>query len=43
MKKRKKVGKDKDIAIWGPVDPPEKLGYPLGFQVIDVRFTRPTL
>ncbi|WP_455276431.1 4Fe-4S binding protein [[Eubacterium] cellulosolvens] len=26
QKKRKKVGKKKGIAIWGPVDPPEKLG-----------------
>jgi protein-S-isoprenylcysteine O-methyltransferase Ste14/NAD-dependent dihydropyrimidine dehydrogenase PreA subunit len=25
-KNRKKVGKEKGIAIWGPVDPPEKLG-----------------
>jgi len=26
QKKRKKVGKEKGIAIWGPVDPPKKLG-----------------
>ena len=26
QKNRKKVGKEKGIAIWGPVDPPEKLG-----------------
>ena len=26
MKNRKKVGKEKGITIWGPVDPPEKLG-----------------
>jgi len=26
QKRRKKVGKEKGIAIWGPVDPPEKLG-----------------
>jgi len=26
QKKRKKVGKEKGITIWGPVDPPEKLG-----------------
>ena len=26
QKRRKKVGKEKDIAIWGPVDPPAKLG-----------------
>ena len=26
QKKRKKVGKEKGIAIWGPADPPEKLG-----------------
>ena len=25
-KNRKKVGKEKGIAIWGPIDPPEKLG-----------------
>jgi len=24
-RKRKKVGKEKDIAMWGPVDPPEKV------------------
>jgi protein-S-isoprenylcysteine O-methyltransferase Ste14/NAD-dependent dihydropyrimidine dehydrogenase PreA subunit len=26
QKKRKKFGKEEGIAIWGPVDPPEKLG-----------------
>lgn len=26
QKKRKKFGKEKGIAVWGPVDPPEKLG-----------------
>jgi len=26
QKSRKKVGKEEGIAIWGPVDPPEKLG-----------------
>ena len=26
QKKRKKAGKEKGIAIWGPIDPPEKLG-----------------
>jgi len=26
QKKRKKVGKEKGIVVWGPVDPPEKLG-----------------
>ncbi len=26
QKKRKKVGKEKGIAIWGPLNPPEKLG-----------------
>jgi len=26
QKKREKVGKERGIAIWGPVDPPEKLG-----------------
>ena len=25
-KKRKKAGKEEGIAVWGPVDPPEKLG-----------------
>jgi protein-S-isoprenylcysteine O-methyltransferase Ste14/ferredoxin len=26
QKKRKKVGKEDGVAVWGPVDPPEKLG-----------------
>lgn len=26
QKNRKKVGKEKGITIWGPVDPPKKLG-----------------
>jgi len=26
QKRRKKVGKENGIAVWGPVDPPEKLG-----------------
>ena len=26
QKKRKKVGKEEGVAVWGPVDPPEKLG-----------------
>jgi len=34
-KKRKKVGKEKGIAIWGPVDPPEKLGIHGTYVAID--------
>jgi len=26
QKKRKKIGKDEDVVVWGPLDPPEKLG-----------------
>ncbi len=26
QKRRKKIGKEKDIAIWGPLEPPQKLG-----------------
>ena len=26
QKKRKKVGKEKDVIIWGPLEPPQKLG-----------------
>ena len=26
QKKRKKVGKEEGVAVWGPVDPPEKIG-----------------
>jgi len=35
QKKRKKVGKEKGIAIWGPVDPPEKLGIHGTYVAID--------
>lgn len=34
-KKRKNVGKEKGIAIWGPVDPPEKLGIRGTYVAID--------
>ena len=35
QKKRKKVGKEEDIAIWGPVDPPEKLGIRGTYVAVD--------
>ena len=35
QKKRKKVGKEKGIAIWGLVDPPEKLGIYGTYVAID--------
>jgi len=35
QKRRKKVGKEKGIAIWGPVDPPEKLGIHGTYVAID--------
>jgi len=35
QKKRKKVGEEKGIAIWGPVDPPEKLGIHGTYVAID--------
>jgi len=35
QKERRKVGKEKDIAIWGPVDPPEKLGIRGTYVAVD--------
>ena len=35
QKKMKKVGKEKDIAIWGPVDPPAKLGIRGTYVAVD--------
>jgi protein-S-isoprenylcysteine O-methyltransferase Ste14/ferredoxin len=35
QKKRKKVGKQEEIAIWGPVDPPEKLGIRGTYTAVD--------
>ena len=35
QKKRKKVGKEKGIAIWGPADPPEKLGIRGTYVAVD--------
>jgi len=35
QKKRKKVGKEEGIAIWGPVDPPEKLGIRGTYVAVD--------
>lgn len=35
QKKRKKVGKEKGIAIWGPVDPPDKLGIRGTYVAVD--------
>jgi NAD-dependent dihydropyrimidine dehydrogenase PreA subunit/protein-S-isoprenylcysteine O-methyltransferase Ste14 len=35
QKRRKKVGKEKGIAIWGPVDPPEKLGIRGTYVAVD--------
>jgi NAD-dependent dihydropyrimidine dehydrogenase PreA subunit len=35
QKNRKKVGKEKGIAIWGPVDPPEKLGIRGTYVAVD--------
>jgi NAD-dependent dihydropyrimidine dehydrogenase PreA subunit/protein-S-isoprenylcysteine O-methyltransferase Ste14 len=34
-KRRKKVGKEKGITIWGPVDPPERLGIHGTYVAID--------
>jgi protein-S-isoprenylcysteine O-methyltransferase Ste14 len=34
-KNRRKVGEEKDIAIWGPVDPPEKLGIRGTYVAVD--------
>jgi protein-S-isoprenylcysteine O-methyltransferase Ste14/NAD-dependent dihydropyrimidine dehydrogenase PreA subunit len=35
QKKRKKVGKEKSIVIWGSVDPPEKLGIHGTYTAVD--------
>jgi len=35
QKERKKVGKEEGIAIWGPVDPPEKLGIRGTYVAVD--------
>ena len=35
QKKRKKVGKEEGIAIWGPVEPPEKLGIHGTYVAVD--------
>lgn len=35
QKKRKKVGKEKSIAVWGPMDPPEKLGIRGTYVAVD--------
>jgi protein-S-isoprenylcysteine O-methyltransferase Ste14/NAD-dependent dihydropyrimidine dehydrogenase PreA subunit len=35
QKNRKKVGKEKNIAIWGPLDPPEKLGIRGTYVAVD--------
>ncbi|MHA2393746.1 MAG: 4Fe-4S binding protein [Promethearchaeota archaeon] len=35
QKKRKKIGKEKGIAVWGPVDPPEKLGIRGTYVAVD--------
>jgi protein-S-isoprenylcysteine O-methyltransferase Ste14/ferredoxin len=35
QKKMKKVGKEKGIAIWGPVDPPKKLGIRGTYVAVD--------
>ena len=35
QKNRKKVGKEKGIAIWGPVDPPKKLGIHGTYVAVD--------
>jgi hypothetical protein len=34
QKKREKIGKDESIAIWGPVEPPEKLGARAGIRCL---------
>ena len=36
QKNRKKVGKEKGIAIWGPVDPPEKLSIRGTYVAVDL-------
>jgi protein-S-isoprenylcysteine O-methyltransferase Ste14/NAD-dependent dihydropyrimidine dehydrogenase PreA subunit len=35
QKKRKKVGKEEGIAVWGPVDPPRKLGVRGTYVAVD--------
>ena len=35
QKKSKKVGKEKDTAIWGPVNPPKKLGIRGTYVAVD--------
>jgi len=35
QKKRKKVGKEEGVAVWGPVDPPEKLGIRGTYVAVD--------
>jgi len=35
QKKRKKVGKDEGIAVWGPVNPPDKLGIHGTYVAVD--------
>jgi len=35
QKRRKRVGEEKGIAIWGPVDPPEKLGIRGTYVAVD--------
>jgi NAD-dependent dihydropyrimidine dehydrogenase PreA subunit len=35
QKNRKKVGKEKGVAIWGPVDPPAKLGIRGTYVAVD--------
>ena len=36
MKKKKKVGKEKGIAIWGSVNPPEKLSIRGTYVAVDL-------
>jgi len=35
QKKRKKVGEEEGVAVWGPVDPPEKLGIRGTYVAVD--------
>ncbi len=35
QKNREKVGKEEGIAIWGPVDPPKKLGIRGTYVAVD--------
>ena len=35
QKNRRKVGKERGITVWGPVDPPEKLGIHGTYVAVD--------